>query len=205
AVRLVIVDAAAYRRMLAATPLPDAPALARLTRSAPGDVPALVRSGDGSLHTGMRLRLLQDTGPPVELDAVGTGPPVGDAADVVIVDAGTLARAGVPVTPNTVWATGPGAARAVTANAVAASAVLRTDVLHARRAAPLTSGLLRLAWTSAATLLLLGLLGLALGAAADAPGRWQTLTRLRTLGLRPRDVRWVGAGEVLPPVLFAAV
>src|SRR6185312_6485923 len=83
--------------------------------------------------------------------------------------------------------------------------VLREDVLRARRAAPLTSGLLTLAWVSAATLLALGLLGLALGASASAPERWQTLTRLRTLGLRPRDARWIAAGELLPPVMVTVV
>ncbi|MEV4293065.1 FtsX-like permease family protein [Nonomuraea bangladeshensis] len=70
---------------------------------------------------------------------------------------------------------------------------------------PLASGLLLLAWVSAVTLPVLGLLGLALGTAAGAPERWQTLTRLRTLGLRPREARWVAAGELLPPVLVAAV
>ncbi|QFY10146.1 FtsX-like permease family protein [Nonomuraea phyllanthi] len=70
---------------------------------------------------------------------------------------------------------------------------------------PLATGLLRLAWASAVTLPVLGLLGLALGAAADAPQRWQTLTRLRTLGLRPREARWVAAGELLPPTAVAAV
>ncbi|MEV0315451.1 FtsX-like permease family protein [Nonomuraea fuscirosea] len=72
-------------------------------------------------------------------------------------------------------------------------------------AGPLATGLLRLAWVSAVTLPVLGLLGLALGTAAGAPERWQTLTRLRTLGLRPREARWVAAGELLPPVLLAAV
>jgi putative ABC transport system permease protein len=83
--------------------------------------------------------------------------------------------------------------------------VVRTDVLRDRRAAPLTAGLLRLAWASAAILLALGLLALTLGAAAGAPDRWQTLSRLRTLGLRPADARWVAAGELLPPVLTAAI
>jgi putative ABC transport system permease protein len=54
-------------------------------------------------------------------------------------------------------------------------------------------------------LLILGLLGFALGAAASAPERWETLARLRTLGLRPRDARRVAAAELLPPVLLAAV
>ncbi|MEJ3746651.1 FtsX-like permease family protein [Actinomycetes bacterium KLBMP 9797] len=203
--RLVIVDAAAYRRLLAATPLPDAPALARLGVSGHGDVPALVRSSDGSLRPGMRLELRRDDAPAIRLTAVGTAPAIGDAGDVVLVDAAAIAAAGMPAVPNTVWATGPGAARAVADSAVAADAVLRVDVLRARRAAPLTAGLLRLAWASAAALLALGLLGLALGVATSARERWQTLTRLRTLGLRPRDARWVAAGEVLPPVVVAAV
>jgi putative ABC transport system permease protein len=76
---------------------------------------------------------------------------------------------------------------------------------HGTADGPLASGVLRLAWVSAVTLPVLGLLGLALGTAAGAPERWQTLTRLRTLGLRPREARWVAAGELLPPVVVAAV
>ncbi|MET9246249.1 FtsX-like permease family protein [Nonomuraea sp. NPDC003709] len=82
---------------------------------------------------------------------------------------------------------------------------LGAAVGHGTAAGPLASGLLRLAWVSAVTLPVLGLLGLALGTAAGAPERWQTLTRLRTLGLRPREARWVAAGELLPPVVVAAV
>ncbi|MGW4637205.1 FtsX-like permease family protein [Sphaerisporangium sp. NPDC004334] len=204
--RLVVVDASAFRRLLAATPLrDDAPRLSRLTAPGHAGVPALVRSSDGGLRPGMRLDLLRDAAPAVRLTAVGTAPPAGDADDVVIVDAGALAAAGMPSVPNTIWVNGPGAARAVATGAVAAKPVVRAEVERARRAAPLTSGLLWSAWASAATLLALGLLALALGAAASAPDRWQTLTRLRTLGLRPRDARWVAAGELLPPVVVAAV
>ncbi|GAA2187924.1 FtsX-like permease family protein [Micromonospora lupini] len=205
--RLVVVDADAFQRLLATTPLPDAPALARLTAPGPGpgDVPALVRSSDGVLGTGTRLQLTRDDAPAIRLTAVGTAPSVGGADDVVIVDAAALADAGLPAVPNTVWVTGPGAARAVSNSGVAADVVLRADVLRAQRATPLTTGLLRLAWTAAAVLLALGLLGLTLAAAAGASERWQTLTRLRTLGLRPRDARWVAAGELLPPVVVAAV
>jgi putative ABC transport system permease protein len=203
--RLVIVDASAFQRLLASTPLPDAPALTRLAAPGHGAVPALVRSGDDSLRPGMRLQLLRDSGPAIRLTAVGTAPAVGDADDVVLVDAAAVAAAGMPAVPNTVWVTGSGAARAVAASAVAADTVVRADVLRTRRTAPLTSGLLLSAWASAATLLALGLLGLALGAAASATERWRTLTRLRTLGLRPRDARWVAAGELLPPVMVAAV
>ncbi|MEU8168966.1 FtsX-like permease family protein [Micromonospora sp. NPDC049004] len=203
--RLVIVDTAAFQRLLATTPLPDAPDLARLRTPGPGDVPALVRSSDGELRAGTRLQLPRDDAPAIRLTAVGTAPSVGGAGDVVIVDAAALASAGLPAVPNTVWVTGPGAARAVSNSGVAADVVLRADVLRAQRVAPLTAGLLRLAWTAAAMLLALGLLGLTLAAAAGAAERWQTLTRLRTLGLRHRDARWVAAGEVLPPVVVAAV
>ncbi|MEV6694979.1 ABC transporter permease [Micromonospora sp. NPDC051196] len=205
--RLVIVDTAAFRRLLATTPLPDAPALAQLTAPGPdpAGVPALVRSSTGDLHTGTRLQLSRDNGPTIRLTAVGTAPPVGDADDVVIVDAAALAEAGLPAVPNTIWVTGPGTAQAVSNSGVPADIVLRTDVLQAQRVAPLTAGTLRLAWTAAAVLLALGLLGLTLAAAAGAQERWQTLTRLRTLGLRPRDARWVAAGELLPPVVVAAV
>ncbi|MBQ0980169.1 MULTISPECIES: FtsX-like permease family protein [unclassified Micromonospora] len=205
--RLVIVDAAAFQRLLATTPLPDAPALARLTTPGPGpgDVPALVRSSDGNLRTGTQLQLPRDGAPAIRLAAVGTAPSVGGADDIVIVDAEALADAGLPAVPNTVWVTGPGASRAMSNTGVAADVVLRTDVLRAQRVAPLTAGLLRLAWTAAAVLLALGLLGLTLAAAAGASERWQTLTRLRTLGLRPRDARWVAAGELLPPVVVVAV
>ncbi|WBB50339.1 hypothetical protein O3597_07735 [Verrucosispora sp. WMMA2044] len=204
--RLVVVDAVAFQRLLATTPLPDAPALARLAAPGPDplDVPALVRSSSGDLRTGMRLRLARDDAPAIGLAAVGTAPAVGGAADVVIVDASALDDAGLPAVPNTVWATGPGAARAVSNSGVSADVVLRTDVLRAQRVAPLTAGISRLAWTVAAVLVALGLLGLTLAAAAGASERWQTLTRLRTLGLRPRDIRWVAAGELLPPVVVAA-
>jgi putative ABC transport system permease protein len=203
--RLVVVDATAFQRLLASTPLPDAPALARLTAAGAGPVPALVRSKDGSLRPGMRLQLPRDNAPAIDLAAVGTAPAVGDADAVVIVDAARLAAAGLTATPNTMWVQGPGAARALSAVDVAAAVVLRSDTLRERRAAPLTSGLLRLAWTAAVMLLALALLGFALGAAAGAPDRWQTLTRLRTLGVRPREARWIVAGELSPAVAVAAL
>lgn len=202
--RLVIVDAAAYRNLLAATPLPDPPALDRLVTGGAGDVPALVWSADGSLRPGMRLNLPGPDAPAVTLTAVGAAPRVGGSGDVVIVDADALAAAGVPVVPTTVWVAGPGAAAAV-AELSAVDTVSRADALRERRTAPLTAGLLRLAWLTAAVLAALGVLALALAAAASAPQRWQTLGRLRTLGLRLRDGRWVAAGELLPPVAVAAV
>jgi putative ABC transport system permease protein len=194
---LVIVDSAAFARLLAHNPLPDGPDLARL-KPPGGRVKALVLSGDGSLRPGMTLRLLRENAPPLELEAVGIAPAVNDMSDVLVVDA----AAGIPYAPNTVWVNGPGAARAV---AQLGHTVVRADVLHDRESAPLNAGMAALELAAAGTLLALGLLGFALSAAASAPERWVTLARLRTLGLRPRDTHRVAAAELLPPVLVAAV
>ncbi|BAL87527.1 putative permease [Actinoplanes missouriensis 431] len=168
-------------------------------------VPALVLSADGSLQPGMKLQLLREDFPAVPLTAVGPAPAIGGAADVVVVDAGALAAAGMPADPNTIWLTGPGAARAAASTGIAADVVTRTDVLRERRDAPLVSGLRHLAWASTGVLLALGVLGFALSAAATAPERWQTLTRLRTIGLRPRDARTVATAELLPLAVLAAI
>jgi putative ABC transport system permease protein len=197
---LVVVDSAAFQRLLAGNPLPDAPQLSLL--KGPGKpIPALVHTGDGSLRPGMTLQLEQHDATPVLLKAVGTAPTVDNNADVVIVDA----AAGLPFTPNTIWAAGPGAAAAVRAAADGGHALSRADVVHDRRSAPLNAGLVALDWAVAGTLLALGLLGFALAAAASAPERWETLARLRTLGLRPRDAQRVAGAELLPPVLVAAI
>jgi putative ABC transport system permease protein len=198
--RLVVVDSAEFQAMLASIPLPDAPELSRL-KPGSGAIPALVRTGDGSLRAGAGMRLVRQNADPVALEAVGTAPAVGDGGDVIVVDAAAWA----PFVPNTIWVTGPGAARAVAAAATGEHATVRADVLRARRSAPLNAGLTALDLTAAGTLLALGVLGFALGAAASAPERWETLARLRTLGLRPRDTHRVAAAELLPPVLAAAV
>ncbi len=203
--RLIIVDVPALRRLLADTPIPQQQALDRLTAPKSGTVPALVRSTDGTLRPGMTLTLFHGDNSHVTLTVVGTAPPIGDAGTVVLVDAAAMAAAGLQAVPDTIWVTGTDAEHVVTANAAAGNAVLRTDVLAARRHAPLAAGLLRLARFCAVALLALGLLGIALAAATEAPARWQTLTRLRTLGLRRRDVRRVAAGELLPLVVLTAV
>ncbi|MEV4706075.1 FtsX-like permease family protein [Actinoplanes sp. NPDC049316] len=200
-VRLIAVDTAAYRDLLAGAAQPLLPALP----AADGPVPVLVHSPDGTLRPGDALDLIREGAPAIELTAVAGATSIGGTGDVVLADAATLSAAGVPVVPNTIWVTGPGAADAATASAPGAAVVVRTDVLRERRAAPLVAGLIQLAWASTATLLALGLLGFALSAAAGAPERWQTLSRLRTLGLRPREARRVAAGELLPLALVAAV
>ncbi|WP_433789787.1 FtsX-like permease family protein [Actinoplanes sp. CA-252034] len=179
AARLVIVDS----RTFTGVPL--------------GGVQALVRSLNGTLREGMTVEILQDGKPAVRLTASGAAPAVGGSAEVVIVDV----AAGLPTVPNTVWVTGPGAQQATDGLPV----VSRAEVARSRRAAPLVAGLIWLTWATAAFLLVAGLLGFALTAAAGAPGRWLTVSRLRTLGLTPRQGRLVAAGELLPVAAVAAV
>ncbi|GAA2906500.1 hypothetical protein Acy02nite_74940 [Actinoplanes cyaneus] len=198
--RLVIVDSAAYRELLADTPLPQLPELPGASGPA---VPALVRYADGDVHPGDQLRLSRKGAPALTFTAVGTAPPVDGAQDVVLVDAAAMTATGYTVEPDTVWITGPGAAAASAGRD--ALVTLRQPLEDSRRSAALVTGLIRLAWATAGTLLALGLLGFALGAAAGAPARWQTLSRLRTLGLRTGEARRVAAGELLPLALVAAV
>jgi putative ABC transport system permease protein len=204
--RLVVVDPAAFARLLANTPLPDAPQLARLTGSSP-TVSALLRSPDGSIRPGHPLVLRPDDTTRITVTPVGSAPAVGDGeGNVLIVDAASFAAAGGAADPNTVWVLGPGAARAATtASGSAIDVRLRSQVLAERHDAPLAAGLLHLAAGSAGVLLLLGMLSILLGAAASATDRGETLARLRTLGLRPREARRMATAELLPPALIATV
>ncbi|KAA1397260.1 FtsX-like permease family protein [Aeromicrobium ginsengisoli] len=203
-VRLVIVDSTAYQRVLAASPLPDAPQLARLHRRADGKVPALLLGGDRDLRDDLQVRW-EDT--PVPLTVVGVAPRVGDSTEpVLVIDRAEFESAGVVADPGTVWAVGPGAAAALKSAAGTAGTVdVLTDVVDARRSAPLASGLVRLAVASAVLLLMFAVLGVALAAAAEAPVRAESLGRLRSLGLGRLDVRRVLLGELVSPVVVGAV
>jgi len=206
-VRLVVVDSAAYERLLAAGPLPDAPQLARLRESRRDDgapVPALLLGGDPGLRGELVVRWEDGT---VPLTVVGAAPRVDASADpVVVVDAAAFAESGAVAQPDTVWAVGPGAAAAVRAVTGPTDAVeLLDDVLSARRDAPLASGLVHLSIAFSALLLLLAVLGVVLGAAAEAPRRAESLGRLRSLGVSHTDLRRVLAGELLVPVVVGSV
>lgn len=197
-VRLVVVDAPAYARLLAAGDLPDAPDLAALASPGPR-VPALLLGGDPALRDDLVVHW-DDANVPLTL--VGEAPRVEASVDpVVVVDAAAFAGAGAVVQPDTVWAVGPGAAAALGGSA--GDLLTYDDELAARRDAPLAAGLARLAVATAALLLLLGLLGVVLGAAVEAPARAESLGRLRALGLPDRDLRRVLAGELLGPVVVA--
>jgi putative ABC transport system permease protein len=206
-VRLVVVDAKAYQQLLASTPLPDAPQLSRLAATGK-PAPALLRSSDPAIQQGKQLavRWNEQT---IELSRAGTAPTVGGGeGNVLIVDAAAFAAAGAKAAPNTVWVVGSGAAEAAAAAADRqddAVVTLRESVFEERRSAPLSAGLLHLAYASTGILLLFGFLSVALGAAVSAPARGETLARLRTLGLRSRESRQVAVGELLPPVAFGAL
>lgn len=202
--RLVVVDPAEFQKLLASTPLPDAPQLARLKQTG-GQVPALLRISDSTVQgKNLAVRWNEKN---INLAAVGMAPTIGDGErNILIVDATTFAAAGADADPNTVWVTGPRAPEAIAAIAKPDDVVTqRKDVLEARKSTPLAAGLLRLANASIGVLLLWGVLSAILGAAASAPARGEMLARLRTLGLRSSDSRRVAAGELLPPVIVGAV
>ncbi|MCF6379274.1 hypothetical protein L2K70_16810 [Nocardioides KLBMP 9356] len=214
-VRLVVVDAADYADLLAAGDLPDASRLA-LLGAAGGDsggdpggdpVPALLRSGGSPLADRPTVRW-EDV--PVVLDVVGTAPDVDASTDpVLVVDASAFADAGAVALPNTLWLSGPGTDQvidAVASRVTGVDAVVRrSEVVEARRAAPLTSALLALAVASSALLVLLGVLGIVLSVAAEAPERSRSLGRLRALGMADRDLRRVLLGELVAPVAGIAL
>ena len=203
-VRLVVVDARAYERLLAASDLPDAPQLERLTATGGEDapVPALLLGGPSGLANGLHVRWGQDD---VALDVVGEAPRVDATTDpVVVVDAAAFATAGAVADPDTIWAVGPGAPEALRSAAeedLADTVLTYDEVLTTLRDAPLRAALVHLAVAGSLLLVLLAGLGVVLGAAVDAPARATALGRLRSLGLADRELRRVLAGELLAPVL----
>lgn len=201
-VRLVVVDAGAYTRLLAATPL-TAPAQLRLLAGPAAPLPALLRSSQPGLVESSTLRL-DVGGREAPLRIVGEAPAVGGAGDdVLLVDAARAAAAGLDVTPNTVWAVGPGATAALASSGAAVTT--RAAVRAERVGEPIPAALRRLVAVSTVVLVALGVLGVALGAATSAPARGETLARLRTLGLRRAAARWLVLGELLPATLTAAL
>ncbi|WP_027862311.1 ABC transporter permease [Marmoricola sp. URHB0036] len=204
-VRLVVVDARAYRRMLAVSALPDAPHLGRLVSGDEDRVPALLLGGAPGLRDGLVVRASDDV--TVPLLVVGTAPRVQASTDpVVVVDANRYARAKGLASPDTVWAVGPGAAAAVK-DVLGRSGTITSyaETLAARRSAPLSAGLVRLAVASAALLLLFAVLAVLMVAASEARPRGESVGRLRALGVRDGQLWRVMAGELATPVVFGAL
>jgi putative ABC transport system permease protein len=208
-VRLVIVDAPAYERLLATSDLPDAPQLERLTGAGREDapVPALLLGGPPGLENGLHVRWGANDN--VALDVVGEAPRVDAATDpVVVVDAAAFAAAGAVADPDTIWALGPGAPEALRAAAdddPADTVLTSVEALASLREAPLPAALVHLAVAASLLLVLLAGLGVVLGAALDTPARATALGRLRSLGLAGRELRRVLAGELVAPVLASVL
>jgi putative ABC transport system permease protein len=112
-----------------------------------------------------------------------------------------------PVEPNAVWAVGPQAPALAEAAApeVQGHVLTRAQWLTDHRSDPLADGLLALLALVAALCAGFVAIIVVLAAAASAPGRATSLATARVLGLRHRDTTRVAAGELLPPVLLAAV
>lgn len=203
-VRLMVVDAGDFARLLAAVPVPLGPH-GQLAAASGSDLGVLLGAdlragGDDSLSV-----LWQGTW--VAVHPTGDAPVLGsDAADLVVVDAGSLSSAvGVPVVPNTVWVVGPGARAAVAAVPQLAQADVldRSEWLARQRSAPLTAGLGHLVSATTAVLVLLAILMVVLAASASTPERGAMLATLRTVGLGRGQVTRIAIGELLPPVLAA--
>ncbi|BDO42234.1 FtsX-like permease family protein [Cellulomonas sp. NTE-D12] len=212
-VDVLAVDSQAYSCLLAATPLPEPPAMAALGDPAGGptgrQLPVLAAA---TLRDGRSSPSLLWNGQTVPLRAVGPAPALSSAlagtglwASLVVVDRAALsAVAGGQVDADVLWAVGPGAEAAVARSGVDAAAVTgRGAWLDERRHEPLTAGLLLLLRVAVPVLLCLAALVVVLATAADAPRRDQTLAVLRVLGLDSRQVRRVAVGEALPWTLLA--
>ncbi|GIG41218.1 FtsX-like permease family protein [Cellulomonas phragmiteti] len=205
-VRLVVLPSAAFSDLLAGTPLPDAPELARLDRADPAGRPGVLLSAGLRVEEGADL-VLAWSGARVDVRAVGTASAVLTAGeDTVVIDRAALERAlGGSVAPDRLWVVGTGARAAVAATSSLADATVETrdGWLAAHRAEPLTVGVQRLAAAAAVVLLALTALVVVLASATSAPHRGRTLGTLRTLGLDGRAARTVTAGELLPGPLLA--
>lgn len=212
-VDVLAVDSQAYSRLLAATPLPEAQAMAALADATGGPtgrpLPVLAAA---ALRDGRSSPSLLWNGQTVPLRPVGPAPALSSAladtglrASLVVVDRAALsAVAGGQVDADVLWAVGPGAEAAVARSGVDAAAVTgRGAWLDERRHEPLTAGLLLLLRVGVPVLLGLAALVVVLATATDAPRRDQTLAVLRVLGLDTRQVRRVAVGEALPWTLLA--
>ena len=205
-VRLVVVDAAAYRRLLSGTPLPVPAALSSLGAGGSGlpGLPALLRTSQPTLLASRELRVTGG-GRETPLRVVGTAPVLGnDADDVLVLDTAAAAAAGLDTAPNTLWVVGPQAATAV-ASLHVGTVTTREQVRSALAAEPVAAALRRLVAGATLVLVAFGVLGVVLGAAASARDRGETLARLRTLGLRRRAAAGAIVAELLPTTLVAAL
>lgn len=210
-VTIAAADPAQLAAVMAGNPAAaaGAPAVARLSRPGTGaSAPALASASaakiigaGGSVRVGDRTLGMSVTGRAPALPGVRPGA-------VVLVPVSALGAG--PRPGSVVLLTGAGIdGRALTAVArrdlPAAAVTVRSAVLAGLTSAPVPqAGFLALAGGAAAAALLsvaVLLITLLLGARS----RELTMTRLRVIGLAPRQARWLTATEVLPQVAAAAV
>ena len=203
-VRLVVVDAAAYERLLAVERAPRRTQLSLLDRRHDG---AGAGTAARRFRRGDDLTVRESDGPrgPVERGrhgAAGGGlrrPRARGGRRRVRAGRGNGgSRHGLGGRPRCRQA-----ARAAVGHG--GTLVLYTDALAARRHAALAAGLVRLAAASSALLLLFAVLAVMMAAASEAGPRTESLGRLRALGLRERQLWGVLAGELTAPVLVGAL
>ena len=209
-VRFVAVDSGDFEKLLASSPLADAPQLEALAADrAPGSpIPALT-SGLAKNASDLTIAWGDDR---IALVSVGIAPALpGDppgAEPTVIVDRATLeAASGIAAAPDVAWVTGKGAESALRALAGLGDfdIATREEWLAARRTAPVTAAFGGLLVAAAAVLLALAILVVGLMSAAGARGRASALAGFRVLGLPRSDIDKIAIGETLVPVVTASV
>ena len=131
--------------------------------------PALLRSRAAARSSGAARRI------PVRVVGVA---PAAAGADVMVADTRAFTAAGLVAAPGTVLVVGPGAERAVAAAGLPRGAIsTRAAALRERESAPIPASLFRLAVVSTGVLVVLGCLGVVLGAATGSRERGETLAR----------------------------
>ncbi|MFN8077323.1 MAG: hypothetical protein U0Q15_18135 [Kineosporiaceae bacterium] len=202
AIDAIVVDPACYRRVLAASGLGTARELDRLAAPLPdGSVPGVLagpvtwpaRPVELTLGAGTRLRVT----------AVGRAsvPPTGwHDGPVVVLDAARVRAAGWRGVDTTLWAVGPGASAAVTAQPQAPAWDVhdRRQWLAERTGTGVVADLGALLVVALLLLAVFAALAMVQTVAAGAAERGRAVSLVRTLGLTLRAGRGLTVGELVP-------
>ena len=210
---VLLVDPAAYTRLVAATPLPSPPAAftaSAAQRGPAGPMPALASAGLAAelghglvsvLLDGQRNVRVRVVGQAASMSAVAA---IGGSAGYLVLN--RRVAGGVGAAPDMLLVVGPGLSRSALAAAVArhgpgATILLRSRLLAGLETAPLQhvgSVTLALGAAAAAVCCLLVLL---LSLQLSAPSRRLALARMSTMGLSAAQGRLLAVIEALPQLL----